>query len=386
MENNTKNENKNMNIPSDREFLTYKAGKWVFSASCDEREIEPLLIRAETLLEAVSSIPMLPDWGARFNDELIRKSIFGTAAIEGNPLSEKEVSDALDKEPEQSSSRALREIANLKELYAELKTWKVSDHPLDEAMVRHFHGVICKDLAFADNIPGQYRMSNVVVGDDAHGGVYVPPRDRADIINLMRELFAWLTGEEVQQMSPLLRAACAHYYIARIHPFRDGNGRTARFAEAYILSRAGMTLLAPVMSNYYYSHIDDYFIAISQSEKSRNITPFFRFVLQGACASLEDIQKEVNKYITILLARDYIHTMNKVKVISDRQKNLLDIIMVHLHAITPEQLHEDPVLVPLYKGLSRMTARRDLKKLEELGILIRHGDSYVVNYNLFRHA
>ncbi|WP_298069769.1 Fic family protein [uncultured Mailhella sp.] len=367
-----------MFLPKDRSFLTFKAGKWIFSAACDETEVEPWLIRAETLLEALFSTPMLPEWVGRFQEELVRKSIFGTAAMEGNPLTEAEVGRWLSADSAQTSSHAHREIENLKELYQTLSDPGRAQAPLDEAQIRQFHACICRGLAFEDNIPGQYRVGRVVVGDEAHGGIYTPPRERADVMHLMRELFAWLDGEDVQRLSPLLRAACVHYYLVLIHPFRDGNGRTARFAEAYLLAGAGMKLLAPALSNYYYRHKDDYFSALSRSGKKRDLTAFFTFMLQGVCEAVREIQKEIHDVMKMQLLLNYTVDLRRENRISERQKNLFDMVSTYVHTFSVESIRNDPSLAALYKGVSTMTARRDIKRLEELGLLARNGKTYSI--------
>ena len=295
-----------MFIPPDREFLTFKAGKWKFTAACDSTVIYPLIVRARTMFEAVSAIPLMPEWRSMLKTDLMKRSIFGTAAIEGNPLTEQEVSEELGKDspPLQDTSRAKCEIRNLRVLYESLNASGITQKPLTEDLVKSFHAVITDGLAFEDNIPGHYRNSAVKVGDAAHGGVYTPPRERADVMNLMRELFLWLHSEETQKTDPLLLAACVHYYLVRIHPFRDGNGRTARFAEAYILASAGMELVSPMLSNYYYRFRDDYFNVISETAKSGDMTPFFKFFLSAFYSEMQLIQHGKQYFLNV----DYLNT------------------------------------------------------------------------------
>lgn len=60
----------------------------------------------------------------------------------------------------------------------------------------------------------------------------------------MVKYIEFINSDSMLKADPLLRAACAHFYLAMIHPFRDGNGRTARFVEAWLLNNSVYRLLA----------------------------------------------------------------------------------------------------------------------------------------------
>ena len=370
-----------MFIPPDREFLTFKAGNWKFTAKCDSTVIYPLLVRARTMFEAVSAIPLMPEWRSKLNTELITRSIFGTAAIEGNPLSEQEVSEELAEagSPVRDSSRAQCEIRNLSSLYDKLNNMETPAKPLTEGLVKSFHAIITDGLAFEDNIPGHYRNSAVKVGDAEHGGIYTPPRARADVMALMRELFLWLHSEETQKTDPLLLAACVHYYLVRIHPFRDGNGRTARFAEAYILASAGMSLVSPMLSNYYYRFKDDYFNVISKTAKSGDMTPFFQFFLTAFYAEMKLIQEEIIPMLKLFLLRDFVDFLGQNRVVTKRQQALLEILIGSGRDVSLDDLYKRAEFSGYYKNVTQSTARRDLKKLTDMDLLIQQDKRYSLN-------
>lgn len=368
-----------MFIPNDTELLTHKAGKWKFSAQCDQATVYPLLVRAETLHEAVRAIPILPTWQTQLKTELIKRSIHGTAAIEGNPLTLEEVGAELQNPGTTGSAQA--EIANLRTLYEILKDKAQLQAPLSEGLIKSFHAVLMKDLVVDGNPPGHYRTTCVKVGDAAHGGVYTPPRILKDIADLMAAFMGWYGSSEVRQLNPLLQGACVHYYLARIHPFRDGNGRTARFAEAYVLAQNGLELIAPMLSNYYYLRQDDYFSVFSATAKA-DMTPFFSFVLTGAYESLKIVQQEIIPLLEKFIMRDFITFLCRTKKITDRQKTLLDILLEHPHhELTLEVLFTEPLFRGHYLGkVSSMTARRDLHRLRSAGLLIEGKAGLVLNW------
>ncbi|MBO4316894.1 MAG: Fic family protein [Mailhella sp.] len=369
-----------MYIPSDKTFLTFKAGKWRFSASCDTAATEPLLARAEALHSAVAAMPLLPDWKAELYGAIIRRSIHGTAAIEGNPMTQAEVdaeltSGAVSAPP----SRERREIANLKALYAGLVT---AAGPVSEELVRSFHKTLTHGLEYEENTPGLYRNTAVRVGDKEHGGVYVPPKSLDDIRNLMREFFAWFSGKDFDGFAPLLKAACLHYHLVRIHPFRDGNGRTARFAEAHVLASSGMPLLAPMLCSWYAGHVDGYCRAISAAAARGDMTPFYVFFLTAACEQLDALLGEMTPMLRAFILRGHVAGLFSGKRISRRQKALLDIMLDKGTAVDLLALYEDPAFAGHYRQVSKATARRDLIKLADMGLLVREGNVYAMNAGL----
>lgn len=368
-----------MFIPNDTELLTHKAGKWKFSAQCDQATVYPLLVRAETLYEAVRAIPILPEWQARLKTELIKRSIHGTAAIEGNPLTLEEVGAELQNPGTSGSAQA--EIANLKTLYDFLKNKEQLQAPLSESLIKDFHAVLMKGLVVDGNPPGHYRTACVKVGDAAHGGVYTPPRILKDIADLMAAFMGWYDSNAMRQLNPLLQGACVHYYLARIHPFRDGNGRTARFAEAYVLAQNGLELIAPMLSNHYYLRQDDYFSVFSATAKT-DMTPFFSFVLSGVYESLKTVQQEIIPLLEKFIMRDFITFLRRTKKINDRQRALLEMLLEHpRREITLDALFSDPLFRGYYVGkVSTMTARRDLHKLRTEELLIEGTAGLVLNW------
>ena len=249
-------------------------------------------------LDALKELPILPKQAHEFEIELTRRSIFSTAAIEGNPLQEREVSEIIDSVSEKDLLEIKkREIHNLKQAYDKIASIKAgSSFALSESFIKEIHKTVTNKLNYDSCIPGSYRNHIVKVGDKQHGGVDTPPKCLKDIQNLMAEYMKWFNSDMIGNLSPIIRSAIAHYYLALIHPFADGNGRTARLVESAILMESGIKYLPIMLSNYYYKEIDEYFISISLSRNSKtnDITPFVKFVLQGAIYSLN----EVKKYIT----------------------------------------------------------------------------------------
>ena len=248
------------------EVMTFKSGKFIFSAKYSIDRLKSYLIESSILFQTINDLPILPRISAQIQEELIKRSIFSTAALEGNPLPENDVFDILNETSSiRNSEKAKKEIENLKNTYSFLKTIKPSGNflKITEKLIRTIHKSITQDIEYNDNTPGKFRNHVVKVGDSTHGGIYTPPKILKDISGLVKTFTEWMNCNEMQNMNSIIRAALSHYHLGIIHPFADGNGRTARIVEALILQTSGMKYVPVMLSNYYYRNMDDYYWAFS---------------------------------------------------------------------------------------------------------------------------
>jgi len=264
--------------------LTFKSGNIVFSRRYDHAKIETELKVFHACYNIIASLPVLPHFAAFLDEDLIRKSIFSTAALEGNPLDEEAVGALLAKEGTTAAANDFeQEILNLQAAHDKFILTAQDTKPflLSEILIKDVHAAITIGVNDAAISPGLYRNTPVQVGNPEHGGTYVPPKILEDIKTLMAAFVDWINGEALLRTDPVIRAALAHYHLAKIHPFRDGNGRTARMIEAMTLAAAGYRYIPSTLWNSYYLDIHDYYIAFSRAEKSPedSVQPFMDFYL-----------------------------------------------------------------------------------------------------------
>ncbi len=366
--------------------MTFKSGQFVFSRSYNEQKLESKLSQVDMLYHTVAELPILPDRASRLEEDIIRRSIFGTAAIEGNPLSEGEVETLLTKEIKKTyQNKAEQEISNLRAVYDMIKNEVPTFQekiPINEGFIKKMHEAITVNVDYKDNQPGVYRNHIVKVGNEEHGGIYTPPRLLADIEKLMQEFVLWINSAEMLTEPPVIRAAFAHYYLGRIHPFGDGNGRTARIIEAILLKTAGIKFLPPMLSNFYYANLDDYFWAFSLSRKNKasDVTPFLDFFLRGVIESLTEIKDRIMEIIRRLALKDYYEQLKHNRSITQRQHDFLRILLEYkLPDFSLNDLWTTPALSTVYNPVSERTARRDLDKLTKENLLLREENRYSLN-------
>ena len=253
---------------------------------------------------------------------------------------------------------------------------------MTEEIIKELHTIITNNVPHESNIPGKYRNEMVYVGDKAHGGIYTPPKILDDIKNLMAEFIAWINSKDIKVLNPFLRAALAHYHFCLIHPFGDGNGRTARILEALLLQTSNIKYVPRELSNYYYRNVDDYYIAFSKSIKlKKKVTPFLEFMLKASVESLQGIKESIIYFIRKFALRDFYAFEKKHKRITKRQFDLLLLLLDNPIEFTLKDLLERSPFSILYSKVSSQTARRDLKRLTKNNILSVTDDSkYYLNF------
>jgi Fic family protein len=371
--------------------LTFKSGNFVFSRRFDQQKTATELRVFHACYDIIASLPVLPHLAAFLDADLIRKSIFSTAALEGNPLDEKAVGALLDKEgPATAANDFEREILNLKATHDKfiLAAKKAKDAKpllLSEDLIKAVHAAITLGVNNAAISPGLYRNTSVQVGNPEHGGTYVPPKILEDIKTLMAAFVDWMNGEALLRTDPVIRAALAHFHLAKIHPFRDGNGRTARMIEAMILAAAGYRYIPSTLWNSYYLDIHDYYIAFSRAEKSENssIQPFLDFYINSLKRSLQELQNRITLTIEPLLLREYaIHLKNESRKLSSRQYYLIELLIDNDIGFDHNDLKSMNPFKLLYQKVSDKTIRRDIKKMESLNLLKKTDGKYQLNYDV----
>lgn len=370
-----------------REFLTFKSGKFYFSEKYDSSQIERLLVRATVLNETIVDLPILPELASQIQPDIMYSSIAGTAAIEGNPITGDDVKKiARGEHVEIYTKKDQQEIKNLIKAYNLLSGIEPIGEPfrLTEELICELHKIITSDVPDENNVPGKYRNGLVYVGDKAHGGIYTPPKIIEDIQNLMREFVEWMNSDEILRLNPFIRASLSHYYFCVIHPFWDGNGRTARLLEAILLQSSNIKYVPRELSNYYYRNVDEYYNSFSKGIKLKNdTTPFLKFCLEAAVDSLARIKETIVYFIRKFSLRDFYRFQKQKKILTTRQFELLSLLLDNPVKFSIKELLENRPFSILYSKITTQTARRDLKKLvfEKL-LLVDENNKYSLNFRV----
>ncbi len=216
------------------------------------------------------------------------KSIYHSNAIEGNQLNLGETRLVVEQgltitgKPLKDSAEA-KNLAHALDFFESLAR---SDEPFTCVSLREIHSLILRGID--DENAGKYRSVPVEIS----GSAYKPPPPE-DVAAEMEEFCKWLArispGDNRDQTAddPVVLAAAAHAWFVRVHPFADGNGRTARIVMNLILMRHGYPIAVITRDER-----QRYYDALEESQTS-DLTPFVSLVLESVEESLEEYERAV---------------------------------------------------------------------------------------------
>jgi Fic family protein len=337
----------------------------------DRMAIMDELTAAKAIMLALTAIPFQRCWADELQKIQLKREVAGTSRIEGAEFTEKELEAAMRETPEQLETRSQRQAAAAVRTYrwiAELP----GDRPMDTELILDIHRKLVTGCDDDHCPPGQIRQrdQNVTFGAPRHRGVEGGPECAQAIENLVEAVRTLFRGHE-----PLIQALALHYHVAALHPFLDGNGRTARALEALMLQRTGLRdTLFIAMSNYYYEHKVGYLNALNETNAlNHDLTPFLKFALKGIEGQCHRLFSEIHLQVTKALFRNTVTDLfgrlksPRQRVMSQRHVQLLNFILdeeeIHLRDLEKRSAHFYRMKNP-YKALIR-----DLNYLMELNAI-----------------
>ena len=207
----------------------------------------------KTRLDALRPLPA--GVVARLREQLHLEWIYNSNAIEGSTLTLQETRLILESglTVGGKSLREHFEVINHREAIAYVETLVQDNEPLTAHHVRQIHALVLKQIDDAN--AGRYRQTPVRIAGASH-----TPPEPWNVPRLMHAWETWLNGTASEE-HPVVRAALAHHRLVFIHPFVDGNGRTARLVMNLLLMQAGYP---PTVIEH--AHRRGYYRALAQAD------------------------------------------------------------------------------------------------------------------------
>ena len=196
------------------------------------------------------------------------RTIHGSLAIEGNNLSQAQMTAILDGKRVIAPPREILEVKNALAAYEHFDSWR----PTTESDLLEARGLLMPGLI---DEAGKYRRGGVGVMAGQEVIHVAPPADR--VPRLMAQLFGWLFGTNIH---PLIASVVFHCEFEFIHPFADGNGRMGRLWQSLILSRWNPLFGDIPVESLVYEHQAEYYTALRESTAQTDSAPFITFMLQ----------------------------------------------------------------------------------------------------------
>jgi Fic family protein len=364
---------------------------WIDFKATDVNTVQPrhwmLLGEARSKCEHLAGAPLQPDVAEQLYTVTLIKGALATTAIEGNTLTEDQVRGILEGSWEAPPSRQYQEqeVRNLLDALQDLHDRIAGGESIEATtdLIMRFNELILKGTQLREGVvPGKIRAESVVVGN-----YRAAPAE--DCEYLLDKLVAWLNGPifvssdpEIQFALILAKAVYAHLYIAWIHPFGDGNGRTARLLEFVILASCGRVPIpaAHLLSNHYNLTRDRYYHELSQASKPGQTTlGFLSYAIEGFIDGIREAISMVRDQQLHVAWVNYVHerfaAMPNTKA-SSRQRSL--VLAMPMVGTVPRADLEGltPKIAKLYAGAGPRVLSRDLNQLVKLGLIRRARRGY----------
>jgi len=358
----------------------------------------------------VVAAPLPPFESERMHRLFLVKGVRATTAIEGNTLTEEEVARGVEGSLELPISKAYlgQEVRNVLKAYdsvaEDLRANPLRRVPLSLSWIKTANRLLLAGLE------GQLEKG-VVPGEVPRYTVGVGPytgAPRAECEYLLDRLCRWLSDDSRWHLEwdnnedktgyNILRGVFAHLYIAWIHPFGDGNGRTARLAEFATLVHGGVPLLsAHLLSNHYYATHSEYYRQLDRSSRagcgSGDPIGFVLYALQGLADGLAMQCRGIER-IQVRLAWEH-HATDFFGGIrpspARRRQRKLVLSLAREQSIRPKPIPKKELqdmtrdLTRLYATKTSKTLTRDVNWLVKQGLIEKRDGGYRARVELM-HA
>ena len=274
------------------------------------------------------------------------KSIKASLAIEGNTLTEDQITALIENKRVIGPKKDIIEVLNAIEVYEKLPDFNPNSlHSFLKA-----HKLLMKGLI---DSPGKLRSKSVGILKGSKVAHVAPPAENLNF--LMKDLFKYLKSSDDH---PLIKSCVVHYEIEFIHPFIDGNGRMGRLWQTLILSKTYPVFEYLPFETIIKDRQNKYYEVLEASDKEGKSTIFIEFILSSIDDALADLLKLQNRIITTEQRVDYFLSVYKAEYFS--RGDYLNV----------------------FKEISAATASRDLKFAVIQKLIIKEGDKRTTKYRI----
>ena len=272
------------------------------------------------------------------------KTIHSSLQIEGNTLTQEQITAIIENKRVIGPKKDINEVLNAIEIYEQLRDLK----PSNEKSFIKAHRILMNGLI---DSPSKYRKQSVGIVKGTKVEHLAPPFE--NVPYLMKDLFGYLKSSDELT---LIKSCVFHYEIEFIHPFLDGNGRMGRLWQTLILMENYPVFEFLPFETLISKNQEEYYKALSISDKSGSSTLFIEFMLTQIDLSLKELLSFNATNLTQVERIEYFISSSNGEF---TRKNYMEI----------------------FKNISSSTASRDLKKGIELRLIEKLGDKNKTKYS-----
>jgi Fic family protein len=334
--------------------------------------IVTVLTKIAASREVVLNSPLVPKWEVSLRREAMVRSAHSSTSIEGNKLTLEQVSKLAEGRNIMAARKDKQEVLNYLNVLERLDALVDDGKTISEKTILRIHKQLTKDTLDDPSDSGVYRKKYVVVGNRFTGHVNFYPPQNEQVPLFMQEYVEWLNSPAALELDAVIEAGIAHYEFVRIHPFVDGNGRTARVMAALLLYLRGFdTKRFFSLDDYYDADRKAYYAALGTVDKDvRDVTKWLEYFVEGVAVSIEAVKERV-----IRLSSERLRTKERGQIaLTERQMRIVE------HINQKGKISNKDVRA-MFK-ITAPNAHKELLKLVEMGVIQTTGKGRSLSYEL----
>lgn len=319
----------------------------------------------ETILNAY----LVPKWEIKLRRDALIRAAHASTAIEGNPLTLEEVSQLAQGRKVTATRKAQQEVINYLKVLENIDKYQEKGEITEKTVLKLQRDITTETLENPE-YEGKYRELQVYVGSRITGEVIFMSPLPEEVPELMTEFIEWLNSSASSQFSPVLVAGISHYEFVRIHPFIDGNGRTARALATLILYRRNFDIKKFfALDDYYDSERNAYYHALkSIDQKTLDLTDWLEYFTNGVLLSIAKVKE---KALQLSLEKHKKESKGQI-ALTEKQMKIMENIISHGQITSSE-------IQTMFK-ISRQAAHKEIIKLTEIDLIEQKGAGRAIYY------
>ena len=300
------------------------------------------LLCIEAVKERMAHLPLTPTVLASLRETARLYTTHYSTMIEGNRLNPQQIQKVLQLDGHfPGRERDEKEVKGYYTALQQVEQWVAKGTKVTESMIQRLHALVMAN-GRSKIVSTPWRDGQNAIRDSrTHEIVYMPPEAK-DVPNLMKAMVQWLFKNH-DTPCPIV-AGIAHYQFATIHPYYDGNGRTARLLTTLILHSGGYDLKGLYsLEEYYARNLEAYYEALNigpshnyyMGRAHADITKWVEYFLEGMASSFENVLKRMNEAKTEG-AKDHTQLL---RTLDPKQRKALELFQ-KFDTITSNQIGE----------------------------------------------
>ncbi len=327
------------------------------------------LVEIASSREAVLNSYLVPKWEISLRRDALVRSAHASTAIEGNPLTLEEVSKLAQGRKVTATRKAKQEVMNYLKVLENIDNYREKGK-ITENIILKLHKDVTKETLDNPGYEGRYRELQVYVGNRLTGEVVFMPPSPEQVPELMGKFIEWINSNDAYNLDPVISAGLSHYEFVRIHPFVDGNGRTARALATLILNQRDFDIKKFfALDDYYDSDRTAYYTALkSVDPKTLDLTQWLEYFTDGVLLSILKVKERV---LQLSLEKHKTATRGQI-ALNEKQTKIIE------HIISTGRITSGEIQKIL--KISRQAVHKELIKLIELDIIEQKGAGKAIYY------